>query len=171
MIAKAKNLIHSCLLASMKNLLLLSFVLICFIPSNVKSQSLSETYDFAIGVKMYPGAITLKKSIGDDKYLEGIAAFWKRGVRTTVLYEVQAPLFNVDGLNWYYGGGAHAGFYKSKEKENTSTNLLGIDGVLGIDYKIKGAPINLSLDWQPSFEFGNGGGFEGWGGLGVRIAF
>ena len=169
MIAIAKNINHSCLLASMKNLLLLSFVLICFIPSNVKSQSLSETYDFAIGVKMYPGAITLKKSIGDDKYLEGIAAFWKRGVRTTVLYEVQAPLFDVDGLNWYYGGGAHAGFYNSKYYEGTT--LLGIDGVLGIDFKIKGAPINLSIDWQPSFEFGNGSGFEGWGGLGVRIAF
>lgn len=169
MIVKVKKLIHSCLLASMKNLLLLSFVLICLLPNNAKSQSLSETYDFAIGVKMYPGAITLKKSIGDDKYLEGIAAFWKRGVRTTVLYEVQAPLFDVDGLNWYYGGGAHAGFYNSKYYEGTT--LLGIDGVLGIDFKIKGAPINLSIDWQPSFEFGNGSGFEGWGGLGVRIAF
>ncbi len=169
MIAKAKNINHSCLLASMKNLLLLSFVLICFLPNSATSQSMSETYDFAIGVKMYPGAITLKKSIGDDKYLEGIAAFWKRGVRTTVLYEVQAPLFDVDGLNWYYGGGAHAGFYNSKYYEGTT--LLGIDGVLGIDFKIKGAPINLSIDWQPSFEFGNGSGFEGWGGLGVRIAF
>lgn len=169
MIAKAENINHSCLLASMKNLLLLSFVLICFLPNSATSQSMSETYDFAIGVKMYPGAITLKKSIGDDKYLEGIAAFWKRGVRTTVLYEVQAPLFDVDGLNWYYGGGAHAGFYNSKYYEGTT--LLGIDGVLGIDFKIKGAPINLSIDWQPSFEFGNGSGFEGWGGLGVRIAF
>ena len=153
----------------MKNLLLFSLVLICFLPNTAKSQSLSESYDFAIGVKMYPGAITLKKSIGDDKYLEGIAAFWKRGVRTTVLYEVNAPLLDVDGLNWYYGGGAHAGFYNSKYYEGTT--LLGIDGVLGIDYKIKGAPINLSIDWQPSFEFGNGSGFEGWGGLGVRIAF
>ena len=131
-----------------------------------------KAYNSAIGVKMYPGAITLKKRIRDEKYLEGIAAFWKRGVRTTVLYEVQASLFDVDGLNWYYGGGAHVGFYKPKEKEYTSTPLLGIDGVLGIDYKIKGAPINLSLDWQPSFEFGSGGGgFEGWGGLSVRIAF
>jgi hypothetical protein len=27
----------------------------------------------------------------------------------------------------------------------------GLDGVLGLDYKFKGAPINLSLDWQPSY--------------------
>jgi hypothetical protein len=38
---------------------------------------------------------------------------------------------------------------------------VGIDGVLGLDYKFNGAPINMSLDWQPSFEFGDyGAGFE-----------
>jgi len=37
--------------------------------------------------------------------------------------------------------------------------------VPGPDYKFNGAPINMSLDWQPSFEFDDGRGFSGsWGG-------
>ncbi len=44
-----------------------------------------------------------------------------------------------------------------------------MDGVLGLDYKIKGAPINVSIDWQPSINFVGYGRFEsGWGGLGIR---
>ena len=49
---------------------------------------------------------------------------------------------------------------------------VGIDGVLGLDYKFPGIPINVSLDWQPSYEFGNYAGFNGnWGGVGLRLAF
>ena len=49
---------------------------------------------------------------------------------------------------------------------------FGIDGIIGVDYKIKGAPLNLSLDWNPSFEFGtNSAGFNSLGGLAIRFAF
>ena len=50
--------------------------------------------------------------------------------------------------------------------------MVGVDGVIGLDYKFRGAPINLSLDWQPSFEFGDNRGFvSSWGGLGIRYTF
>ena len=158
-----------CLFASMNKYTLLFLLFIFFSITNIKAQDLSDSYNFAIGVKMFPGSITLKKSIDDTKYLEGIVSFWNKGVRTTALYEVHNPLLSTDGLRWYYGAGAHIGFYKAKYYEGST--LLGVDGVLGIDYKIKGAPLNFSLDWQPSFEIGDGSGFEGWGGLSIRIAF
>ena len=89
--------------------------------------------------------------------------------RLTALYEFHNDINGAEGLRWYYGGGPHLGFYNSKHY-NGST-LLGVDGVLGLDYKLSGTPLNFSLDWQPSFEFGDGSGFDGWGGLAVRIAF
>jgi len=47
-----------------------------------------------------------------------------------------------------------------------------VDGVLGLDYKISGAPINVSIDWQPSLNLIGHTYFEGgWGGLGVRFTF
>ena len=48
-------------------------------------------------------------------------------------------------------------------------SLLGIDGTIGLDYKIPTAPLNLSIDWQPSVEFGGGSDFlANWGGISVR---
>jgi hypothetical protein len=46
---------------------------------------------------------------------------------------------------------------------------VGVDGILGLDYKLKNAPLNFSLDWQPSFNFVGSSYFEsGWAGLGIR---
>jgi hypothetical protein len=101
--------------------------------------------------------------------VEGLASFWKGGVRFTGLYELHYPLLQVDGLQWYVGPGAHIGFYD--DKYYGGSTFFGIDGVLGIDYKIPGAPLNVSLDWNPSFEFGDGAEFQSWGGLGIRFTF
>ncbi|HSN60280.1 MAG TPA: hypothetical protein VLR49_05075 [Ferruginibacter sp.] len=135
--------------------------------SNVSSQS----YTTALGVKFYPGAISLKHFVKPNAALEGIGYFWNRGSRITGLYEIHGDINNAPGLKWYIGPGAHIGFYNNKYGGGTSA---GVDGVLGLDYKFKGAPINMSIDWQPSFEFGDnyGNGFNGnWGGLAIRYVF
>ncbi|MEY2836215.1 MAG: hypothetical protein RLZZ557_1877, partial [Bacteroidota bacterium] len=128
------------LIASMKKILVSLFVSFgLFIGMQVHAQNTSSEYSTAIGVKMYPGSISLKKSLDGSNYLEGLAAFWNKGFRATLLYEVHNPLLNASGLRWYYGAGAHVGFYNSKYYEGSS--LIGIDGVLGIDYKVQGAPL------------------------------
>lgn len=153
----------------MKKLIFIFLFFFSYSLSSINAQDLSDDYSFAIGVKMYPGSITLKKNIDGSKYLEGIVAFWNKGLRTTGLYEVESDFSIASRLKWYYGAGAHLGFYNSRFYGGST--LVGIDGVLGLNYIIKGSPLNLSLDWQPSFEFGNGSGFEGWGGLSIRIIF
>jgi hypothetical protein len=41
--------------------------------------------------------------------------------------------------------------------------------MLGLDYKLKNAPINISVDIQPSFNFVGASYFDlGWGGIGIR---
>lgn len=144
--------------------------------SNVSSQS----YETALGVKFYPGAVTLKHFIKPDAALEGIGYFWNRGVRVTGLYEFHGPITGAPGLKWYIGPGAHVGFYNNKsyyggyyrDKYRDGGTTVGVDGVLGLDYKFKGAPINMSIDWQPSFEFGEYSGFNGnWGGMAIRYVF
>ncbi len=127
----------------------------------------SSDYTTAIGVKFYPGAFTIKHFVNDKHALEGIAYFWNRGTRITGLYEIHADIPNASGLKWYIGPGAHIGFYNNKYYDGRT--FIGLDGVLGLDYKIKSAPINFSVDWQPSFEFGDGAGFSGnWGGIAIR---
>ncbi|RYF89649.1 MAG: hypothetical protein EOO03_05540 [Chitinophagaceae bacterium] len=140
--------------------------------SSAQSNIGSSDYKTAIGVKFYPGALSVKHFVNEKHALEGLAYFWNRGTRITGLYEIHGNIENADGLKWYIGPGAHVGFYNNKTYNGVNYNgktYIGVDGVLGLDYKIKSAPINFSLDWQPSFEFGDGAGFSGnWGGLAIR---
>ena len=137
---------------------------------SAQSNVTSQDYKTALGVKFYPGAVSLKHFIKPNAALEGLGYFWNRGARITGLYEFHGDITGAEGLKWYVGPGVHVGFYNSKYGGGSS---FGVDGVLGLDYKFKGAPINVSVDWQPSFEFnGNYDGFSGnWGGLGIRYVF
>lgn len=155
----------------MKKTLTLIIAVLVVTVSQAQSKSASgSTYRTALGVKVWDGGgISFKHFVSGNNALELIGYFWNRGTRITGLYEIHGPISGATGLQWYIGPGAHIGFYNSKHGDGA---FAGIDGVLGLDYKFKGAPINISLDWQPSFEFGEGRGFYGnWGGLGVRYTF
>lgn len=134
----------------------------------------SSSYTTALGVKVWDGAgISLKHFFNDRDAGELIAYFWRRGFRVVGLYEIHGNFSDVSGLRWYIGPGAHIGFYDYDSGNNkVEGTFVGIDGVIGLDYKFNGAPINISIDWQPSFEFGEYVGFNGnWGGLGIRYTF
>ena len=150
-----------------------AFVILISMASLSQAQSKSaqgSSYRTALGVKVWDGAgISFKHFVSGNNAIELIGYFWSQGARITGLYEIHGPISGASGLQWYIGPGAHIGFYNTKFGDGA---FAGIDGVLGLDYKFNGAPINISLDWQPSFEFGEGRGFYGsWGGLGIRYTF
>lgn len=156
----------------MKKTLLSIVVICCLAISSATAQSNVGSYSYknALGVKFYPGGVSYKHFVNEKDALELIGYFWNRGTRITGLYEIHGDIQNAAGLRWYIGPGAHVGFYNNKYYNGRT--YLGVDGVIGLDYKIKSAPINLSLDWQPSFEFGDGAGFNGnWGGFAIRYVF
>lgn len=165
----------------MKKCITISSIIICLLAFSSKSNAQKKhhntngdiEYKTALGIKFgwfEGGAITIRHFVVDNAAVEGLASFWNRGFRLTGLYEFYWDIPNADGLKVYAGPGAHLGAYSSNYGGST---FLGIDGVLGLDYKIRNAPINLSLDFQPSFEFGNGNNdsFSPWGGLGIRYTF
>lgn len=139
---------------------------------SVSAQSLGRNYKTALGVKVWNGGgISFKTFLVPQKALELIGYFDKYGTRITGLYELHGKIEGAPGLRWYVGPGAHVGFYNYKGYYGDEA-VAGIDGVLGLDYKVNKAPINVSLDWQPSFEFADSRGFAGgWGGFGVRYTF
>lgn len=140
------------------------------ISISLLAQKSSSNYKTALGVKFYPSGVTLKHFVKEGQALDFIGYFWQRGTRITGLYEFHQNINSTGNFKWYIGPGAHVGFYSNKYYDGGVS--IGIDGVLGLDYKFKAAPINLSLDWQPSFEFGDYDGFQGgWGGLAVRYTF
>lgn len=155
----------------MKRTFLLFSMILIFSAVNAQSKTEKSTsYRTALGVKAFDGlGITFKHFLTDRNALELIAYFWGDGTRFTGLYEIHGPINGAPGLRWYIGPGAHIAVYN---KNNGDITAIGIDGVLGLDLKFSGAPINLALDWQPSFEFTNSRGFtSSWLGLAIRYTF
>jgi len=155
----------------MRKVVLFSAILFLSVAGMTQNKTTnSSSYTNALGVKVWDGGgITFKHFFNEKNAGELIGYFWSHGMRITGLYEIHGDIDGAGGLKWYIGPGAHIGFYNTKYGGNS---FAGIDGVLGLDYKFKGAPINMSLDWQPSFEFGDNRGFVGsWGGLGIRYTF
>ena len=131
----------------------------------------SSDYSNAVGLKFYPTGLTLKHFLtGNKNAIELIGFFYNRGARVTGLYEIHGDINGIEGMRWYLGPGAHVAFYSNKYGGNTS---IGIDGVIGLDYKINNAPINLSLDYQPSIQLTEhyGDRFTSWGGFAIRYTF
>lgn len=128
-------------------------------------------YSTALGFKFYPGAVSIKHFVSRTAAIEGLGYFWNRGSRITGLYEIYNNIDGVNGLKWYVGPGVHIGFYNQQYGGGASA---GVDAVLGLDYKFKAAPVNLSVDWQPSLEFSDKRDKKvvaNWVGLSVRYAF
>ena len=126
----------------------------------------STEYKTAIGVKVWAGAgVSIKTFIKENNAIELVGYFDRFGTRITGLYEFHGNLSTEGSLKWYVGPGAHVSIYKN-------STAVGIDGVVGIDYKFSNIPLNLALDWQPAFELGGAdrNGFYGnWGGFAIRF--
>ena len=151
----------------MKKLLFLFFFFATITTAMAQNRTTnSNEYKTAIGVKLWAGGgLSLKTFINERDALEFIGYFDRFGTRITGLYEIHGNLSSDASLKWYVGPGAHVGLYKG-------ITAVGIDGVVGIDYKFSNLPLNLALDWQPSFELGSGSrnGFNAnWGGFAIRF--
>ncbi|MGB4397856.1 MAG: hypothetical protein WBJ10_00705 [Daejeonella sp.] len=137
----------------MKKLLLICFTACALLISQSDVQA--QTYENAIGVRIgsYNG-LNFKTFVNTNKALEFNLAVrsnddFKRFILTG-LYEVHNPINGAPGLLWYYGGGGSIGSYKRRDFEGDL--FLSADGVLGLDYKFDGVPLNLAVDWRPRLE-------------------
>lgn len=127
-------------------------------------------YKTAIGVKYAPFAVTFKVFSSKRNSAFEFLADFDNGFRLTGLKEWHGNLNGPGNLKWYLGFGAHSGYYDNDGEEGV---MGGLDAVGGLDYKFKYLPLNISLDWQPAYEFITPGTeFQaGRGGLAVRLAF
>jgi hypothetical protein len=145
-----------------------------------------SSYSTAIGLRAgETSGMTFKHFFNDVNAFEGIIGVWPYALGITGLYETHKPAFETEGFKWYYGGGAHARFgtnriyyvYRNGERyyyRYSSGKIgLGLDGILGLEYKINPIPFALSLDIKPFMEIDNDGIFymSVDPGLGIKVAF
>jgi hypothetical protein len=116
----------------------------------------SPGYKMGLGVRLSSNAaavnnsITFKYFLNQQTAVEALLSFGDP-VAVGLLVEKHKPIFG-NGFNWFYGGGGYVGF--------GGTRNAGLQGVLGLDYKIPSIPFNLSLDWKPELNLAKEFSFE-----------
>ena len=63
-------------------------------------------------------------------------------------YQYQKPFGGANGLAWYVGVGPGIIF-------SSGSTVFAPSAMVGIDFKIPGAPLDLSMDWRPRFIIGD----------------
>lgn len=160
--------------------------LLFFVCGSLAFNSLqAQDYKKAIGLRLgYPVSVSYKTFLDDSNNAlevflnyrsQNVFTFGYTRVGLGAGYQVHNDISAVDGLQWYYGGGASVYFFNyDNEFFDDEDNLsVGIQGYLGLDYKFADAPVNLSLDWVPTFfigGYGDGFGADS-GALAVRYTF
>lgn len=153
-------------------------IYLAFIFASVSIFSLNaQNYDTGIGIRggLFSG-ITVKYFLEDDNAIEGILETRWSGIALTGLNEYYFDSFELEGLYWYAGYGSHIGIWDGDNvgwsDDNGSEFVLGIDGIIGLEYNFSNVPINISIDWKPAFNLIGGDSFWGDnGGLSLRYVF
>lgn len=157
---------------------LIVMVFFAFALSAESLHAQGANYNSAVGLRLgYPLSVSYKTFFKENIAFEGYVGF--RGysgyswVSLSAAVQVHAPIESVDGLQWYYGGGASVYFYNFDNAfigDNSTTTAFGLQGYLGLDYTFADIPLSITADWIPTiFLNGYGSGFgAGYGTLGVR---
>ncbi len=154
----------------------LSFSVFC----SLQAQNAGQDYKSAFGVRFgnYSNlGLTFKTFVNDKAALELMAFFRSntgyKNIDFGALYEIQNRLTGITGLSWYIGGGGFVGFYSVDANYTGSQGTsFQIAGVIGLEYKIPGAPLTVSIDYIPRYAFSGNTGFIGTdGNLAVRYTF
>jgi hypothetical protein len=98
---------------------------------------------------------------------KGILSFREGGVQITAMIESSRPLYVnfTDKLYYYAGIGAHVGFTRFQARRGFFSNpfnfsynyghfapVMGLDGIIGIEYRLDRSPLSFAIDAKPFFE-------------------
>ncbi len=126
----------------------------------------AQNYFRAAGIRGgLSSGFTYRQYLDPELAYEGLLSFRKGGLQLTVLREhIQPALFEFsEDFYFTYGYGAHIGFnytdnyffmfHEYYYYKKRFSPLIGLDGCLGIEYRIPTIPIQIGLDFKPFFEF------------------
>lgn len=156
----------------MKKIVAIYFTVFCFFTISYAQDNFTS-----LGLRAgFANGITLKHFTAEKLAFEGILTNWKRGHELAGLYEIHNRIFTGKKLHWYIGLGAHLAFwdgdYERWGKLGTSYTVIGVDGIVGVEYTFDDIPINIGINWKPAY---NVIGYPGyWGDSGafsVRYIF
>ena len=139
-------------------------ILLVFFGFQISSYAQAD-YKTSIGVRGAPASgITLKHYMTERAAFEGILTTRWQGFVFTGLYELTQTAFRSEQFNFYYGAGAHIGFWDDNPEhpwfdDRDDHLVVGIDGIIGLEFVFESIPFNISLDWKPALNIAYYTGF------------
>lgn len=143
-------------------------VILSFVFVLIASASKAQDYKMGLGIRLSSNPAIVNNSLSfkyffTDKTAAEALFSLEKPFAFGLLVEQHQP-FSGNALKYFYGGGAYAAF--SGEK------TVGLQGVLGLDYKLPSIPFNLSVDWKPELTLASQVSFEPAAlGLSARFTF
>lgn len=142
----------------------------------------TANYDMAIGLRGGgTSGLTIKKFTSANQSWEAIIGGFPGGISATLLKQFYAPA-GATGLTWYYGYGGHAVVGGGKRVYTNNGDVffvrqggfgIGVDGIVGLEYKIIPIPFAINFDLKPFVEVNTNGAaivaFDP--GLGIKFTF
>ncbi|MEI8112412.1 MAG: outer membrane insertion C- signal [Bacteroidia bacterium] len=101
-------------------------------------------------------------SSGQFSRIHADLSFGDGGVGVDALWDFIYKPLGVESFNWYLGAGPYLRI--------DDPFWLGVAGEVGLEYKFKGVPIALGLDWRPSVSIIQDTDFHA-GGFGLNIRY
>jgi hypothetical protein len=142
----------------------------------------AQPYNKSIGIRAGGASgITYKQFLSSENAFELLANFRWNGFLFTGLYEWQKPISEINGLSYYAGFGAHLAHFQDNASYPNNWNnkwpresftVIGVSGILGLEYTFSEIPFSLSIDYLPRFNIiGHTGGWFNDGALSIRYTF
>lgn len=105
----------------------------------------AENYKLGLGIRFSTNPATVNNSISFRYFFTektaGEVLFSMRKPFAMGLLVEQYKALSETPFRYFFGGGVYSNFGSTRE--------AGLQGVLGLDYKIPNIPFNLSVDWKP----------------------
>ncbi len=139
----------------------------------VTISSFGQPYKTGVGIRFggIATGVSVRHFVSSKGAFEGLASFGRHAFIITGLYESFHAFPNAEGLSWFFGGGAHVGFHQDEYRyeyyyykghgnktikvyeDGDEQFSFGGDFIIGLDYKFKNTPIDISLDVKPMIDF------------------
>jgi hypothetical protein len=144
--------------------ILITFLLSGLLFFQLHSQENKNAVSARLGLS---SGFTYQHQIDQFRGYKGMLSFRDGGVQVTALLESCRPLYVnfTDKLFYYTGMGAHIGYTRYQPQRGFFANpfrvnyryghfapVIGLDAIIGLEWRMNRAPISFCLDAKPFFE-------------------
>ena len=139
---------------------------------SISTAILAQEYKNSTGLRLgKTDGLTYKRFLSENGAVEFMLGFggYEKGMQIYTIYQwhYQIPAGFTENLYLYYGVGGHAGYTRPTSNRNYYINdstiisenekqtyyAIGVDGVIGLEYRIFTVPMTVSMEVKPFFEY------------------